>query len=453
MGMSERGWVYDSLFQEIDVITGKLLFEWRASEHVPLEESMATTEFRGYSAERPYDFFHISSVDMDSYGNYIVAARNLGAVMAIEASTGQTLWQLGGKSNDFEFLDGFKGLGQPYDARMYNANYLTVYDAATQSGRLIELVWASRTARQTKEYAAPREPREPQGRENRHDPSNLKSKMSKFYRNRSVDAHENSDTDTTDDPESRVVTGSMQILPSGNVVIGSGPLVTEFSAAGKVQCQTRLAPNPNRRHTGTSKSRFRHNSKNWNNENDDEDKDKTPHQTRKIGSTYRAFKATRWKGYPQALPDVAIRPKTTSQGHDMVHVSWNGATEVGSWLLESSKGGPGGPYDATVMAKKREFETHIVVPPDSGDIVRLVAFSEDMKILGWSMPGWKGIKTAPLREQPRPPPTRRGFVVSVVAGGAVLGLLFILRRRVVNAMMWLTGIVNGRIKGYKIARA
>jgi hypothetical protein len=33
------GWVIDGIFQEIDISTGKVLFEWRALDHVPLNET------------------------------------------------------------------------------------------------------------------------------------------------------------------------------------------------------------------------------------------------------------------------------------------------------------------------------------------------------------------------------------------------------------------------------
>lgn len=33
------GWILDSVFQEIDLESGKVLFEWRARDHVPLPET------------------------------------------------------------------------------------------------------------------------------------------------------------------------------------------------------------------------------------------------------------------------------------------------------------------------------------------------------------------------------------------------------------------------------
>jgi hypothetical protein len=33
------GWVIDGVFQEVDIDTGKVLFEWRSLDHVPLNET------------------------------------------------------------------------------------------------------------------------------------------------------------------------------------------------------------------------------------------------------------------------------------------------------------------------------------------------------------------------------------------------------------------------------
>lgn len=52
---SSRGRILDGMFQEIDVVTGEVLFQWRASEHVDLADSF-------YKMEPKWDFFHINSV-------------------------------------------------------------------------------------------------------------------------------------------------------------------------------------------------------------------------------------------------------------------------------------------------------------------------------------------------------------------------------------------------------
>lgn len=52
---SRRGFLLDGVFQEIDIETNEILFQWRASDHVDLADSY-------YKVERKWDFFHINSV-------------------------------------------------------------------------------------------------------------------------------------------------------------------------------------------------------------------------------------------------------------------------------------------------------------------------------------------------------------------------------------------------------
>lgn len=48
LGKFSEGWLLDSLFQEVDIATGKLLFEWRASEHFNVTDTYMTNPFGGY---------------------------------------------------------------------------------------------------------------------------------------------------------------------------------------------------------------------------------------------------------------------------------------------------------------------------------------------------------------------------------------------------------------------
>ena len=73
----KNGWIVDSMFQEIDIETEKLMFEWSASDHFPPSESYMTNPLGGYSESSPFDSFHINSVDKEpSSGNYMISSRH-----------------------------------------------------------------------------------------------------------------------------------------------------------------------------------------------------------------------------------------------------------------------------------------------------------------------------------------------------------------------------------------
>lgn len=52
---SSRGYMLDSVFQEIDLETKEVLFQWRAMDHVDPSDSFYKVEYR-------WDFFHINSL-------------------------------------------------------------------------------------------------------------------------------------------------------------------------------------------------------------------------------------------------------------------------------------------------------------------------------------------------------------------------------------------------------
>jgi hypothetical protein len=98
VGGAANGAVFDGIVQEIDVATGKVLFEWHSLDHVGLDESHANVPA---VATTPFDYFHINAVSLDHDGNLIVNARNTWATYKIDRDDGRVIWRLGGKKSDF----------------------------------------------------------------------------------------------------------------------------------------------------------------------------------------------------------------------------------------------------------------------------------------------------------------------------------------------------------------
>ena len=90
--------VYDGVVQEIDIKTGLVLFQWDSLDHVPLADSY--TKFR---TGRPYDFFHLNSIEQDDDGNLLIGGRSVSALYKVNHGTGAVMWQLGGKRSSFKF--------------------------------------------------------------------------------------------------------------------------------------------------------------------------------------------------------------------------------------------------------------------------------------------------------------------------------------------------------------
>jgi len=121
VGGPKNGTLLDSIVQEVDIATGSVLFEWAASEHVPLSESHAPYD------GGDYDFFHLNSIDVGPDGNLLISARHTWTVYNISRPRGQILWRLGGKSSDFATSRGARFYWQ-HDARWQPDGTITVFD-------------------------------------------------------------------------------------------------------------------------------------------------------------------------------------------------------------------------------------------------------------------------------------------------------------------------------------
>src|SRR5580693_4881957 len=87
--------VIDGIVQEIDIQTGRVLFQWNSADHVPCS---ASEQPLPASASTPWDCFHVNAVHLDSHGNLLIDARDTWASYDVSRRTGKILWTLGGSS-------------------------------------------------------------------------------------------------------------------------------------------------------------------------------------------------------------------------------------------------------------------------------------------------------------------------------------------------------------------
>jgi Arylsulfotransferase (ASST) len=100
LGGPSKGPVYACHAQEIDLATGKVLFDWDSLSHVALNESFLGLP-SGKAKGTPMDYFHINSVQEMQNGNLLISARNTWALYEVDRSTGKIVWRLNGKHSDF----------------------------------------------------------------------------------------------------------------------------------------------------------------------------------------------------------------------------------------------------------------------------------------------------------------------------------------------------------------
>ena len=116
--------VLEGAFQEIEIKTGRVLFEWHSIHHVALVESYYRLP---KNPGKTFDYFHINSIEIDRDGNWLVSARNTHTIYKLHRRTGKIISRLGGKRSDFALGRGVR-FGWQHDARRQRNGTLTLFD-------------------------------------------------------------------------------------------------------------------------------------------------------------------------------------------------------------------------------------------------------------------------------------------------------------------------------------
>jgi hypothetical protein len=125
VGGPAYGGVTDGVFQEIDVKTGLVMYEWTSLDHVGLGESyeQASRSTTGW----PFDFFHLNSINLDQDGSLLISGRNTWTVYKIDGHSGQIVWRLGGRHSSFAEAPGTRTAWQ-HDPRELPDGSISIFD-------------------------------------------------------------------------------------------------------------------------------------------------------------------------------------------------------------------------------------------------------------------------------------------------------------------------------------
>jgi len=194
-GGARQGKLDEGVVQELDIATGRVLFEWHSADHVDPSESYEPLP----KDATPWDYFHVNSIDPDGRDRLLVSARHTHAVYAIRKSDGEIHWRLGGKQSDFRLGPGTRFAWQ-HDARRQPDGTVRVFDnAASEPGKARSRVLVLRVD------------------EGRRTATLVRS----FIRS---------------PPLLSTSQGNAQLLPGGHLFVGWGskPYATEFDRAGEM---------------------------------------------------------------------------------------------------------------------------------------------------------------------------------------------------------------------------
>src|SRR6476619_35106 len=117
VGGPKEGKIWDGIVQEVDIRTGRVLFEWHSYPQVAIAESYAPPPKAKAGAKAPpFDYFHVNSIEVEPNGNFLVSARNT-----------HTVYEIDRKTSDFKLGAGVRFAWQ-HDARRRPDGTITIFD-------------------------------------------------------------------------------------------------------------------------------------------------------------------------------------------------------------------------------------------------------------------------------------------------------------------------------------
>lgn len=103
---------------------GELLFHWSTEDHFKITD----TRHADLLDPNQIDFAHINSIEMIGDSAILLSSRNMDEVTKISIETGEIIWRLGGKNNQFTFEDDSLVFSAQHDARITSEAYLSLFD-------------------------------------------------------------------------------------------------------------------------------------------------------------------------------------------------------------------------------------------------------------------------------------------------------------------------------------
>ncbi len=114
--------VEGNIIQELDK-NGNVIFQWRSWDHFKITD--ATHEDL---TQPTIDYVHANAIEIEPDGNILLSSRHLDEITNININTGDIIWRLGGKNDQFTFINDPIQFSHQHNIRELPNGNLILYD-------------------------------------------------------------------------------------------------------------------------------------------------------------------------------------------------------------------------------------------------------------------------------------------------------------------------------------
>jgi hypothetical protein len=111
------------IIQELDK-NKNVIFQWRSWDHFKITDAMPDINL----LDSTIDYVHGNAIEVDNDGNFLLSSRHLDEITKINSTTGDIIWRLGGKNNQFTFINDTIGFSHQHAIRRIANGDITLFD-------------------------------------------------------------------------------------------------------------------------------------------------------------------------------------------------------------------------------------------------------------------------------------------------------------------------------------
>ena len=111
------------IIQELDK-DKNVVFQWRTWDHFNITDATDDIDLTAHNI----DYVHTNAIEMDTDGNILISSRHMDEITKIDKQTGDIIWRLGGKNNQFQFVNDDIGFSHQHDIRRLPNGDITLFD-------------------------------------------------------------------------------------------------------------------------------------------------------------------------------------------------------------------------------------------------------------------------------------------------------------------------------------
>jgi hypothetical protein len=118
--------IIDLIVQEFDE-NYNLLYTWNSADHFEITDGNENSPYLDFT-ESQIDYVHANAISVDSDTSFLVSLRHMDEITKVDRRSGEIIWRLGGKKNQFQFVNDDLRFSHQHGIRKLDNGNILLFD-------------------------------------------------------------------------------------------------------------------------------------------------------------------------------------------------------------------------------------------------------------------------------------------------------------------------------------